>query len=93
MATCPIDEFRNGEEAVKLATNAIEIDPSPQYLDTLAAAYAEIGYFEDAIKTQEKIINELTKKGASNKVIEECQDRLKSYKNHMPWREEVYENI
>ena len=36
LATCPIAQYRNGAEAVRLATNAVEIAPSPMKLDTLA---------------------------------------------------------
>ena len=72
-----------------MATNAVEIAPSPMKLDTLAAAYAETGNFDDAIRTQVKIIKELSEKGAPKEVIEKLENRLKMYQENQPWREEV----
>lgn len=50
MATCPLEQFRDGERAVAAAEQAIQLDGDDnyQYLDTLAAAYARVGDFEKA---------------------------------------------
>ena len=55
LATCPDARFRNGAEAVKLAERANELTKgrNPVMAVTLAAAYAEVGRFSDAIKTAE----------------------------------------
>jgi tetratricopeptide (TPR) repeat protein len=50
LATCPRDELRNGDQAVQLARNACRLAADDAIaLDTLGAAYAEKGDFQQAI--------------------------------------------
>lgn len=58
LSTCPDDQLRNGEEAVRLATAACTQSnwTAPHQLGTLAAAYAEIGDFTQAIRWHEEAI-------------------------------------
>lgn len=58
LATCPDATYRNGEQAVKDATLACESCAWQVYnrLGSLAAAYAESGDFEQAVKWQQKCI-------------------------------------
>ena len=46
----PMKELRNGEEAIRLASLAVELtgQQQPMLLETLAAAYAENGQFSKA---------------------------------------------
>jgi tetratricopeptide (TPR) repeat protein len=55
LAANPRPELRNGPEAVRLATRAVELTghQEPIILGTLAAAYAEAGQFAKAIETAE----------------------------------------
>ena len=50
LATCPDERFRNGEQAVEDAKRACELSSNEDWnsLDTLGAAYAEIGQFDKA---------------------------------------------
>ena len=53
LATCPLQNHRNGPEAVILAKANVAHMPRAVWLQTLAAAQAEIGDFDAAIKTEQ----------------------------------------
>ena len=55
LATSPDDKLRNGAEAVSLAERACELTHyrEPEFVGTLAAAYAEAGDFPEAVTTAE----------------------------------------
>jgi len=86
MATCPIDKYRDGRRAVDLAEKALKSRETAARLDILAAAYAEVGRFQEAINTQERAIAKLKKDG-NTKAIAEWEKHLASYKAGKPWRE------
>jgi len=86
LATCPEESCRDGEEAVRMAKKAVKINGGPGIRDTLAAAYAEAGRFEDAVREEKKAISMLGEK-VSQKVLEGLKKRLKSYQQGKPWRE------
>jgi tetratricopeptide (TPR) repeat protein len=54
LATCPEEAFRSTNGAMLAARKAVELDGETdyRYLETLAAAEANAGYFGDAIDTQ-----------------------------------------
>lgn len=58
MSTCPDPRHRDELLAIELAKRAIELDgkTSPKYLETLAAALANGGYFDEARQVQEKAL-------------------------------------
>jgi tetratricopeptide (TPR) repeat protein len=53
LATCPKASLRNGSEAVELAQREVQLSggQDPAVLDTLAAAFAEVGRFSEAVQT------------------------------------------
>ncbi len=55
LATCPVEGLRNGHEAVEHATWACQATEwsRPHFLGTLAAAFAEIGDFDQAVRLQQ----------------------------------------
>ena len=52
LTTAPQYEIRNGDEAVRFATKALELSHAtqPEIIGTLAAAYAETGQFSKAVE-------------------------------------------
>ncbi len=84
-ATCPDAKYRDGKKAVDDATKACELTgwKHANHLDTLAAAYAESGDFDAAVKWQTK-----ARDMASEKQKADFQSRLDLYKAHKPCREE-----
>ena len=59
LATSPDASLRNGEKALELAERAIRLSNGndPKRLGTLAAAYAEVGRFSEAVETADRAID------------------------------------
>jgi len=86
LATCPKRKYRSGKKALELARKAVKLNPDASTLDTLAAAYAELGKFDEAVSTVERIIRVLKERGEPEKKLETFRLHLKSYKARKPWR-------
>jgi tetratricopeptide (TPR) repeat protein len=84
MATCPEERFRNVKLGLQAATKAVELTGEQDYeiLDTLAAAYASAGRFEDAVNSMSKAIK-LAPPAASAVLAQ----RLELYNTETPYRE------
>lgn len=85
-ATFPQQSLRDGKQALSEATQACELTEwkNGAYLDTLAAAYAEAGDFENAVKFQAHAI-ELS--AASTDQQAGIRKRLELYRKKKPYRE------
>ena len=81
LATDSEPRFRNPAEAVRLAERACEINKyeNPLLLDTLAAAYAAVGRFPEAIATAEKALGSV-QSPEQKKYAERIRKRLLLYK-------------
>jgi hypothetical protein len=75
-----------GKRAIELATQGIDLFQRDSFLnrDILAAAYAEAGDFENAVKSQQQAI-ELNLSGSES--LKELQERLRLYSEHKPFRD------
>jgi RNA polymerase sigma factor (sigma-70 family) len=84
-ATCPDAKHRNGKKAVESAMKACELADwkNPEYLETLAAAFAETGDFASATKWQ-TTANALHRTGKDKATGE---SRLKLYQEKKPYRD------
>jgi len=54
--------------------------PDPGYRDTLAAALAEGGRFEEAVQVQAEVVSDLRKAGVSPQTIAGVERRLEAYR-------------
>jgi hypothetical protein len=79
--------LRNGKEALQKSLRACELSrwQDSGAVDTLAAAYAELGDFDNAIKYETQAIN---MKGVYAFKRNRMQKRLELYRQHKPYREE-----
>ncbi|MGD9058525.1 MAG: SPOR domain-containing protein [Desulfobacterales bacterium] len=80
LATSSDQRFRDGGQAVRLATKAVELKPDISSMDTLAAAHAATGNFEMAVDLQTKAIQKLM---LENKTAEvpKYMKHLRSYRS------------
>jgi tetratricopeptide (TPR) repeat protein len=88
LSTCPDPKFRNGTEAVAMARKDCESTKwkDSGKLDTLAAAYAETGDFQEAIRCEEQAIALRDGEFAWQTRMKE---RLALYQKSKPYREEL----
>ena len=84
-ATCPDELFRNGKNAVASATVACEIAnwDDANHLGTLAAAYAELGDFKEAMNYQRRANSRYSEADARKK----GEKLLNLYKENLPYRD------
>ena len=85
LATHPSSALRNGMLALQLAKKAVAAEPSPTYLDTLAAAHAEVGNFAEAVTIQQRALDALDDEQAE--FASEFTAHLAEYLGSQPWRE------
>jgi TPR repeat protein len=85
MATCSDASLRNGRIAVEQAQKAVAATnrKDPNVLDTLAAAYAENGQFDQAVRTQKEAMVLIT----SETALKDYRSRLDLYEANEPYRE------
>jgi tetratricopeptide (TPR) repeat protein len=87
LATCPDASLRNGPLAVQDATRACELTnwENPGFIDILAAACAEAGDFDNAVKWETQYLQRPipTRDGP------QAQARLALYRSHQAWHSTV----
>nr|WP_275974973.1 sel1 repeat family protein [Shewanella gaetbuli] len=89
LATCPEAEYRDGSKAVSLSLKLLESNENdPTILDNLAAGYAELGDFNQAVNVQKKAIDAL-KLSPEIAKGDEFIMRLERYKNNQAYQEVV----
>lgn len=92
LATADDATVRNGPEALKLATAACAANDwkEPNFVDTLAAAHAELDQWNQAIAMEQKAISLLSaEQKKDSKRLEGFQARLHQYEKHEKFREEA----
>jgi tetratricopeptide (TPR) repeat protein len=86
-ATAPQAEVRSGAEAVRLSQRAIALTrPSAQLLETLAAAWAETGQYDNAVATIDRA-TVLARSASDFNILSVLQARRQLYLSGHPLRE------
>lgn len=82
-ASCSNPAVRNGQQAIADAKAACNLTSwsKPEYIDTLAAAYAEAGDFQSAGQFEERAL-----KGVHGDSRKGYEQRLALYQSHRPFR-------
>jgi tetratricopeptide (TPR) repeat protein len=88
LATNPKDSVRDGTKAIEYAKKACHMNDYKHAptIDTLAAAYAEAGDWEDAVKWQQEAITLAEKESPDD--VKGMKERLELYKGKKPFREQ-----
>ncbi|MGA1979360.1 MAG: tetratricopeptide repeat protein [Sedimentisphaerales bacterium] len=88
LATAGDVSAQDANRAVEYAQHACELTGhrEPYFLDTLAAAYAAAGRFDDAIATAEQAVN-AAKTNGQEELAGEIQKRMEQYKVGRPYHE------
>jgi protein O-mannosyl-transferase len=88
LATCPEADLRDGAQAVQLATHACELTQFQRtvMVGTLAAAYAEVSRFDEAVATAQKACA-LAAESGDETLVRKNQQLLEQYRAGRPYRE------
>ena len=83
-ATCPDSRFRNGQQAVTDAKKAVAYGGpnKANYLGTLAAAYAETGDFDSAIRYEQEAMTHQNERDP----LPDPKGPMNAYRQHRPYR-------
>ena len=89
LATHPDPGLRNGEEAIRLVTAAVKAGSgnAASLLDTMAAAHAEQGHFDQAVGIAKKAI-EIAEASGHRERAHRIESRLRLYESGQPFRDE-----
>jgi tetratricopeptide (TPR) repeat protein len=85
-ATCPIDDIRDGKEAVRLAQKFGRMDV--RSLEVLAAAYAEVGSFDNAVSTAKKA-QALVLRAGQAEGVRRLDSQMATYQLKKPVRDQT----
>jgi tetratricopeptide (TPR) repeat protein len=87
-STCPDEAFRDGEQSLRLGQKAVMLtqELNPHYLDTLAAAYAEVGQHEKACQVMRQAIA-LFKQHPPAQGLERYRERLSIFERGEAYRD------
>jgi Flp pilus assembly protein TadD len=86
--TSPHDQFRDGAEAVRLAERACQLThyQVPIFIGTLGAAYAEVGRFEEAMRSATRA-RDLARTTGQKELVGNNEELMKLFTARQPYRQ------
>ncbi len=89
LATTPVSNLRNGEEAVRLARTAIDLAGGETFntLDTLGVAYAEAGMFKEAATAANRALK-LAEEANAGDSVANIKARILLFEQGQPYHEQ-----
>ena len=89
LATLPDDDARDGARAVEIMREVIggREEPDPGHRDTFAAALAESGDFEGAIREGTRVLEDLRAAGGPGEVLMILEEHLEAYRSQTAIRD------
>lgn len=91
LATWPDPSIRNGPKAVELAEHADSLTSRKNQViaATLAAAYAEVGRYPEAVRAADRAMRLAASEGRETRVLS-IREQLETYKSGNPFRDNRY---
>jgi arylsulfatase A-like enzyme/Flp pilus assembly protein TadD len=88
LASCPDDEYRDASRAITLAERAAELSKrrNARVLDTLGAAYAEAGRYDEALVVASRALR-LAQSRNADQLAAEIEEHLRLYTSAQPLRQ------
>jgi tetratricopeptide (TPR) repeat protein len=86
LAHCPDHKYRDSARALQMAKKAVALNPTPEFLNTLASAHAEAGQFKEAVLVQRRAVQLLQQHGNSARLME-FRKRLSAYTADTPMKQ------
>jgi Flp pilus assembly protein TadD len=86
LAASPQASLRNGNKAVELAklANQLTSNGNPNFLSTLATAYAETGRFSEAVQTAQRAL-QLAEAQSNTALADDIRSQIKLYQAGLPF--------
>ena len=86
LAASPEAEVRDGELALRIGRQLAAAHRRAETLESLAMAYAELGRFDEAVRTQEAAIRAAEQQDMKAGLVEYLRDNLRRYEEGKPCR-------
>jgi tetratricopeptide (TPR) repeat protein len=91
LAAAPDDQVRDGRRAVSVMQELVEGQPSPEVIEAMAIAYAEVGEYQQAVAWQRRAIGAAERAGRDSHSVKQMTENLRLFEQgkpcRTPWRE------
>ncbi len=93
LASAPSTSVRDGDLAVRIATQVHQESRRADSAETLAMAFAEAGRFVEAMEIQKQLLEAAARNSAGGRLVDHWQEQLRSYEQSQPWRLKAPEEV